>query len=80
MEQDYILILVQDIVKAMNENPLPISAKYFVLKDIFNQTENAYNEYLAKQMGTMKTSEPQEETMEVAVPIEEAIIKKEGEE
>lgn len=70
MEKDYVLILMQDVIKSINENPLPISVKYFVLKDIFSQTEDAYNNYVQKQMIKVDVSEPEEKTIEMEIPIE----------
>lgn len=70
MDKDYVLILMQDVIKSINENPLPISVKYFVLKDIFSQTEDAYNNYVQKQMIKVDVSEPEEKTIEMEIPIE----------
>jgi hypothetical protein len=63
----------------VNENPLPISIKYFIIKDIFNETEQAYNTYLADlnaQIQQKKEQQPElseeiSETKTVTIPIED---------
>jgi hypothetical protein len=77
--EDYAVKLCQDICNVVNENPLPISIKYFIIKDIFNETEQAYNTYLADlnaQMQQKKEQQPElseeiSETKTVTIPIED---------
>jgi hypothetical protein len=77
--EDYAVKLCQDICNVVNENPLPISIKYFIIKDIFNETEQAYNTYLADlnaQIQQKKEQQPElseeiSETKTVTIPIED---------
>jgi glycosylphosphatidylinositol transamidase (GPIT) subunit GPI8 len=77
--EDYAVKLCQDICNVVNENPLPISIKYFIIKDIFNETEQAYNSYLADLNAQMQQKKEQQselseeisETKTVTIPIED---------
>ena len=44
--QDYSVELYNKICEVTNENPLPISIKYFIIKDIFKEVELNYQQYL----------------------------------
>lgn len=79
-DKDYVLVLMQDVFKAVNENPLPISVKYFVLKDIFNQTEAAYQEYIKQQLNKVKISDEEKSSVTVSVPVETSSEKETKEE
>ena len=76
--KDYSIELHQNLCNVINENPLPISIKYFILKDIFFEAENAYNQYLkALENQEYQDTEIEEEkeevlteTVEVPVDIE----------
>ena len=70
MEQDYAIQLLNDLCSVINSNPMPISIKYFIIKDIFNETEMLYNQYRAEISKSMQVSEEKEETQEVTVPVE----------
>lgn len=75
--EDYSIKLIQDLTKIINENPLPISIKYYIIKDLFNEIQNLYNQYLVlyQNQKEMEESE-QEESIKVDVPLED-IMKKE---
>lgn len=69
MEQDYVIKLSRDLCDVINSNPMPISIKYYVIKDIFNEVQSAFNHY---QMEIMNQEQEQEKkgTKEVTIPIE----------
>lgn len=67
MEQDYVIKLCDDLCEALNNNPMPISAKYFVVKDFFNSVQGVYDEYLMQQR---QAREEKTESMKVDVPID----------
>ena len=70
MEQDYAIQLLNDLCNVINSNPMPISIKYFIIKDIFNETEMLYNQYRAEISKSIQVSEEKEETQKVTVPVE----------
>lgn len=83
MEQDYAIKLCNDLCDVINNNPLPISIKYYIIKDIFNEVQMAFNGYRTEVTKIMQEEEQEKkETKEVTVPIEyteeeiEAIKKK----
>lgn len=68
MEQDYVVKLCNDLCDVINNNPMPISVKYYVIKDIFNEVQIAYDRYRAEIAAA--TMQEKTETKEVTVPIE----------
>ena len=86
MEQDYAIKLCNDLCDVINNNPLPISIKYYIIKDIFNEVQVAFNGYrteVTKIMQEEQETKETKETKEITVPIEyteeeiEAMKKKE---
>lgn len=73
-EQDIFLKLKMDMCNVINNNPLPISAKYFIIKDLFNEVENLYNVYVNNQM---QVSEEKTETKTIDIPIDNSELIKE---
>ena len=67
MEQDYVIKLCNDLCNVINSNPMPISMKYFVVKDLFNEMQMTYNNYCQE---IVSIAEEKTETKEVTVPIE----------
>lgn len=70
MEQDYAIKLCNDLCDVVNSNPLPISIKYFIIKDMFNEVQMAYNQYCTEVTRAMQTSEEKKDTKEVTIPVE----------
>lgn len=71
MEQDYAIKLYNDLCDVINNNPLPISIKYYIIKDIFNEVQMAFNGYRTEVTKIMQEEEQEKkETKEVTVPIE----------
>lgn len=71
MEQDYAIKLCNDLCDVINNNPLPISIKYYIIKDIFNEVQVAFNGYRTEVTKIMQEEEQEKkETKEVTVPIE----------
>lgn len=83
MEQDYAIKLCNDLCDVINNNPLPISIKYYIIKDIFNEVQVAFNGYRTEVTKIMQEEQEKKETKEITVPIEyteeeiEAMKKKE---
>lgn len=69
MEQDYVVKLCNDLCDVINNNPMPISVKYYVIKDIFNEVQIAYNGYREEVTKAMEEAE-KKETKEVTIPVE----------
>lgn len=71
MGQDYAIKLYNDLCDVINNNPLPISIKYYIIKDIFNEVQVAFNGYRTEITKIMQEEEQEKkETKEVTVPIE----------
>lgn len=70
MEQDYAIKLCNDLCDVINNNPLPISIKYYIIKDIFNEVQAAFNGYRTEVTKIMQEEQEKKETKEVTVPIE----------
>lgn len=70
MEQDYAIKLCNDLCDVINNNPLPISIKYYIIKDIFNEVQVAFNGYRTEVAKIMQEEQEKKETKEVTVPIE----------
>lgn len=69
MEQDYVIKLCNDLCDVINANPMPISVKYFVIKDLFNEMQTIYNNY-CRDIAVAVAQEEKTETKKVTVPIE----------
>lgn len=69
MEQDYVIKLCNDLCNVINNNPMPISIKYYIIKDIFNEVQMAFNQYREEVTNVMQEQE-KKETKEVTIPIE----------
>lgn len=70
--EDYTIKLCNDLCDVINSSQLPISVKYYVIKDIFNEVQVAFNMYREEVMKAMKeqVSEEVKETKEVTIPVE----------
>lgn len=68
MEQDYAIKLCNDLCDVINNNPLPISIKYYIIKDIFNEIQVAFNGYRTEITKIMQ--EEEQGKKEITVPIE----------
>ena len=82
--EDYTIKLSHDLCDVINNSQLPISVKYYVIKDIFNEVQIAFNNYQLEVIKAMQTKISEEEKVEeVTVPVEyteeelEALKKKE---
>lgn len=66
MEQDYVVKLHKDLCNVLNESPMPISIKYFILKDLINEIQFLYDNYCKQlqQQQQLKLSEEEEEQKE----------------
>lgn len=83
----YLMDLRKKICDLLNECPIDIDAKFFVLKDIYLEVERVLNDYLATKP---QEEEPQEEVVEeegeppitedVQVNLREAIVEHMSEE
>ena len=69
MEQDYVIKLCNDLCDVINNNPMPISIKYYIIKDIFNEVQMAFNQYREEVTNAMQDQE-KKETKEVTIPVE----------
>lgn len=63
--EDYAIKLCNDLCEVVNNNPMPISMKYFIIKDFFNEAQNVYNKY-SQQIQIKEKSE----SKEVTIPVE----------
>jgi len=59
--QDYSVELYNKICEVTNENPLPISIKYFIIKDIFKEVELNYQQYLIMLENEIQNKEVEQE-------------------
>ena len=59
--QDYSVELYNKICEVTNENPLPISIKYFIIKDIFKEVELNYQQYLIMLENENQNKEKEQE-------------------
>lgn len=59
--QDYSVELYNKICEVTNENPLPISIKYFIIKDIFKEVELNYQQYLVMLENEAQNEEVEQE-------------------
>ena len=83
---DPILLLKTQLCDVINQNELPIGVKYYIVKDIFDETKTVYSKYIEmqKQEEALQISdeEPRTKTIEYEIDnaTNEVINKKEGEE
>ncbi len=70
MEQDYVIKLYKDLCEVINNNPMPISMKYFVVKDFFNEVQMTYNEYFQHVESLTNQEEEKSESKKIEVPVE----------
>lgn len=56
--------LKQDILKLINEQQLPISTIYFIIKDLYRDAEASLNEVMAQESELMKNTEASESDTE----------------
>lgn len=70
--EDYTIKLCNDLCDVINGSQLPISVKYYVIKDIFNEVQTAFNMYREEVTQAMQkqVSEETKETKEVTIPVE----------
>lgn len=70
--EDYTIKLCNDLCNVINDSQLPISVKYYVIKDIFNEVQAAFNMYREEITRNMQEqfSEEKKETKEVTIPVE----------
>ena len=70
--EDYTIKLYNDLCDVINGSQLPISVKYYVIKDIFNEVQVAFNMYREEVTQAMQeqVSEETKETKEVTIPVE----------
>ena len=83
---DPILLLKTQLCNVINKSELPIGVKYYIVKDIFDETKTVYSKYIEmqKQEEALQISdeEPHTKTIEYEInnATNEVINKKEGEE
>lgn len=70
--EDYTIKLCNDLCDVINGSQLPISVKYYVIKDIFNEVQAAFNMYREEVAKTTQEqiSEETKEIKEVTIPVE----------
>lgn len=82
----YLMDLRKKICDLLNECPIDIDAKFFVLKDIYLEVERVLNDYLATKPQEEESQEEVEEegeppiTEDVQVNLREAIVEHMSEE
>ena len=83
---DPILLLKTQLCNVINKSELPIGVKYYIVKDIFDETKTVYSKYIEmqKQEEALQISdeEPCTKTIEYEIDntTNKVINKKEGEE
>lgn len=57
----------RNLIDLINQNGLPIGVTYYVIKDIYQETEAYYNQYVNRQLMQMQQAAavPEEEVTEV---------------
>lgn len=62
---DAIVELNRALIAIINQSDLPMSAKYYVVKDIYHSTEKVYDEYLnlLKEQNKVGISDEEEHTI-----------------
>ena len=83
---DPILLLKTQLCDVINQSELPIGIKYYIVKDIFDETKTVYSKYIEmqKQEEALQISDEEPHTKTIEYEIDnatnEVINKKEGEE
>lgn len=83
---DPILLLKTQLCNVINKSELPIGVKYYIVKDIFDETKTVYSKYIEmqKQEEDLQISDEEPHTKTIEYEIDnatnEVINKKEGEE
>ena len=83
---DPILLLKTQLCDVINKSELPIGVKYYIVKDIFDETKTVYSKYIEmqKQEEALQISDEEPHTKTIEYEIDnatnEVINKKEGEE
>ena len=83
---DPILLLKTQLCNVINKSELPIGVKYYIIKDIFDETKTVYSKYIEmqKQEEDLQISDEEPHTKTIEYEIDnatnEVINKKEGEE
>ena len=83
---DPILLLKTQLCNVINKSELPIGVKYYIVKDIFDETKTVYSKYIEmqKQEEALQISDEEPHTKTIEYDIDnatnEVINKKEGEE
>ena len=83
---DPILLLKTQLCNVINKSELPIGVKYYIAKDIFDETKTVYSKYIEmqKQEEDLQISDEEPHTKTIEYEIDnatnEVINKKEGEE
>ena len=83
---DPILLLKTQLCNVINKSELPIGVKYYIVKDIFDETKTVYSKYIEmqKQEEALQISDEEPHTKTIEYEIDNAtnkvINKKEGEE
>ena len=83
---DPILLLKTQLCNVINKSELPIGVKYYIVKDIFDETKTVYSKYIEmqKQEEALQISDEEPHTKTIEYEIDnatnEVINKKEGEE
>ena len=85
---DPILLLKTQLCDVINQSELPIGVKYYIAKDIFDETKTVYSKYIEMQMQkqeeAFQISDEESRTKTIEYEIDnatnEVINKKEGEE
>ena len=55
----------RNLIDLINQNGLPIGVTYYVIKDIYQETEAYYNQYVNRQLMQMQQAVATEEATEV---------------
>ena len=83
---DPILLLKTQLCDVINQSELSIGVKYYIVKDIFDETKTVYSKYIEmqKQEEALQISDEEPHTKTIEYEIDnatnEVINKKEGEE
>ena len=83
---DPILLVKTQLCNVINKSELPIGVKYYIVKDIFDETKTVYSKYIEmqKQEEALQISDEEPHTKTIEYEIDnatnEVINKKEGEE
>lgn len=70
MEQDLIIKMHSNLCNEINSTNLPVSAKYFVIKDIFEEIQFAYYKCYSQYQNNMQQKKEESEKITLQIPIE----------